>query len=93
MSYCFRVIEADTCRWASLFSIKKLNGSLMIKNNRIGLRIVIPVILGIMFAFGDDASNSEGKILTLKPPSFTKLYFSACFLCFFLLLLTQQWKR
>lgn len=57
----------------------------MFKNNRIGLRIVIPVILGIMFAFGDDASNSEGKILTLRTAFFYKaLLFCLLFVFLFI---------
>ena len=54
-----------------------MNGLNMLK--KIEPRIVVPLVLGMMFALGDEASNPEGHIMQIK----SALCFSVCFSVYF----------
>lgn len=62
-----------------------MNGLNMLK--KIEPRIVVPLVLGMMFALGDEASNPEGHIMQIKKRVMRE---GAAFLCAFLCIISLR---
>ena len=58
-----------------------MNGLNMLK--KIEPRIVVPLVLGMMFALGDEASNPEGHIMQIKSALCVKVLLFCVLFCVF----------
>ena len=45
--------------------------------NHLEMRLIVPLVLGIMFGLGDEVSNPDGTILQGKVALLVKIVFSA----------------